>query len=200
MKAAPRFPAASIPVGDIEEDVLAPALEKAKERVAAGDRKLMFRLNSFGGGVFHGLDFIAAIEDLKKANGVHVLCVVDTRAYSMAAVILQSGMCDERLMTGRSTLLFHNASSVFRGTADDVRKELPFIDALNLSMAVLISDRIGMPLADYQAKIATADWVMGAEEALRLHMIDELVDASVLPPAYVLAAVEPDILKLLQGL
>lgn len=182
-------------VTDISDEGLAPVLEKATELVDKGADRVLLRINTYGGSIFAGMDFILAMEAFKK-QGVTIQCVVDSKAMSMGFVILQ-GLCDERLITKRSTLLSHNGSTSTRGTVEQVIEDAQFLAALNESMASVCAERLGMDLAAYKAKIADGAWTMAWQEAMDVNAVDDVVDPKELPPLYDLPEAEIDILKLL---
>ncbi len=174
----------TIDVGDVQELQMLISMSKFMNLAAAGEKAITLRIDSFGGGIFLGNRWVKALEDVKKRNGIVVTCIVDGAAYSMGAVILESPLCDVRLATTRSTILFHNGSSGAKGTAEDLREAAAFLDAINVAMALTCSERIGMTLADYKAKIAHADWMMAAPEAESAGVIDGIAHPSeIAPPA-----------------
>lgn len=173
-------------IGDIDDTLLAPVIKKFDERAAAGDKEILFRINSFGGVIFSGLDFIQHIEDSKKKYGIRTKCYVDTRAYSMGAVILESAVCDERYMTKRSSLLFHQASTGAEGNPNDVKEALDFLKILTKNLEEICAERMGMKLQDFHAKQALSAWILDWEEALAVKAIDGVVSASDIPEPYTL--------------
>lgn len=180
-----------ITIGDFDAEVLNPAMIKFDQRVAAGDKTITFRINSFGGSIFLGLDVIQYIGDVKRAHNIRTVCIVDNRAYSMGAAFLESDACDTRLMTPRSTLLFHNASGGAEGTSEQIAEAAQMLAALNEAMARLCSARMHVTLEFYRNKIATQAWTMAAAEAIVTGAVDGIIETSDLPTAYELAPVEP---------
>lgn len=188
-----------IEVEDIDADGLKPARRMFDQRVRAGDRDLWFRLDSYGGNVLDGNDFIQHVGDAKKAHGLQVHCVVDTKAYSMAFVFLQS-FCDERLMTKRSTLLAHSGKTASKGTVEELESDAQFLAALNTAMATVCAERMGMPLAEYRAKTSgSRDWTMAYDDALAAHAVDGVIRPEDVPAPYELEAPAVDPLRLLLG-
>lgn len=178
-------PPGMIQVTDITDAELAPVINKIDSLVRDGETRIMLRLNSWGGSIFSGLDFIQKIEEHQKA-GVHFTCVVDTQAMSMAFVILQAA-CDHRLMTKRSVLLAHNGRMATGGTADELKEIAEVLNALDEAMASIIADRMEMPVEEYKAKVKGKDWILPWTDALLYNAIDGTVDPKVLPPVYMLA-------------
>lgn len=191
-----RFPAEMIEIGDFDRALLGPVQAKFDELVGRGDRLILFRLNSYGGSVFAGQDLILHVEEAKK-RGVRIQCVVDHKAYSMGAVFVES-VCDERLATPRSTILFHNASTQAEGTANQLREDAEFLEALNAAMSLTVAQRIGMPVDEYRARIEKRAWTMGVEEALAAGVIDAVVQPLDLPPLAELPAPDLDFGSLFQ--
>ena len=184
--AAPRFPKRMIEISEIDDAPLAAVLAKVDELVAAGDRTIMFRINSYGGGVAAGYDFIQSIEEHQK-RGVKVICVVDTKAMSMGFAFLQ-GFCDERLMTKRSILLAHRASTGLKGNVDKIAEELQYMLALDNALAEVCAGRLKISIAEYKAKVAHGDWTLSWEEAKKVGAIDGTVNPRDLPPVLELPA------------
>jgi ATP-dependent protease ClpP protease subunit len=182
-----QMPDGMIDVLDVASSDLAPAQKKFDELVAGGDKVVMFRINSFGGSVFEGMQFIQHVEDAKRANGVHVMCVVDFKAMSMGFAFMQS-FCDDRLMTKRSVLLAHNSSSGVKGNAIEQEEQLQISRALDAALAEVCAARLKMSVADYKAKIAFHAWTMAWEEAMAAGAVDNTIDQSMLPAPYKLDA------------
>ena len=176
------FPKYSIRMGNFDRDGIMEAAQEFYTQVEAGEKIVVFNIDSNGGSIFGGLALIKFIEDVKKARGVHTVCVVDTHAYSMGLVFLQSSACDDRYMTRRSTLLAHNGSTEAEGTANEIHNTEQMLRQLSLAMAQLVSDRLHMPLKDYQAKIEHGDWMFGSEEALKIGAVDGIVHENLIPP------------------
>jgi ATP-dependent protease ClpP protease subunit len=179
-----------ITINDFGADELAPVRKKFDERATAGDTEIWFRLHSTGGDVFAGLDLIQHVEDTKRAKGIHTVCVVDFYAYSMAATFLQSNACDDRLMTKRSTLLFHRVSGGASGTAKDMREAAAFMDAIDEAMAAMDSARMKISLPEFELKTDGRDWTLAWLEAVDVGAVDGLIDPTCLPAAYTLDPVE----------
>ena len=186
---AGRFPKGMIEITDVNDAALGPVLDKVDSLVAAGEKTVMFRINSYGGNVAAGLDFIQAIEEFQK-KGVKVICVVDTKAMSMGFAILQA-VCNERLMTKRSVLLAHKASTQIKGNDVDVEEDLEFLRALDRSMAEVCAARLKISVEEYRAKISTKDWTMAWQEAKKIGAVDGIVAPKDLPPLYELEMASP---------
>ncbi len=174
-----------VDVGDVDEGPMILAYQRIADLADSGATEITLRIDSFGGSIFLGNTWIKAVEDLKKQHNIRVTCIVDGAAYSMGAVILESPVCDTRLMTKRSTILFHNGSSGAKGTAEDLRQAAAFLDALNVSMGLVVADRLGMALDAYQAKIAHADWMMAGPEAIRANVVDGYANPAEIAPPFV---------------
>lgn len=173
----------TVDVGMVSDGPMGAALERFTELVDDGQRAVTLRIDSPGGEILLGTRWTRDMEDLKKRHGVRVTCIVDGAAYSMAAVILESQLCDARLATSRSTILFHNGSTGAQGTAAFISNEVAFLEALNVAMALGISARLGMDLETYRAKVAGRDWVLAVPEALQHNVIDGVVSsADIAPP------------------
>jgi ATP-dependent protease ClpP protease subunit len=174
----------TIDVGTVDQGPMSRAYQQFKDMSTAGTKVITLRIDSFGGSIFLGNKWIKAVEDLKKANGVHVTCIVDGAAYSMAAVILESPLCDIRMATRRSTILFHNGSGGAEGTVKDIQGTVALLAALNEAMALTIAERLGIHVNDYKNRIADHDWVLAAPEALEMNVIDAYANPSdIAPPA-----------------
>lgn len=170
-QAPPGAPTISIP--DIDSTSV--ALVKLALAVQEAPKELVLKIDSHGGEVMSGLELIVALEDFKATNGTRVTCVVDFRAFSMAAVILQSSVCDVRLMTSRSLLLFHKASLQIRGNADDLDEAAQVLRAIDYALLEMCARRLKMPMDEMYKRTYRRNWVLSAEQALAVGAIDGIV-------------------------
>jgi ATP-dependent protease ClpP protease subunit len=172
---APTDRPSMVELRDIDSAVVATAAEKLKKHADHGDKMLYLRINSNGGSVFAGLDFIQSVEELKK-KGAKLTCIVDTRAISMGFVILQA-VCDVRLATPRALFLAHNGSlRTDGGRVDDMEEDVALLSIINETMAEICSEKIGMTLEEYKHKLHDKkSWSFGSKEAMRENVVDRLI-------------------------
>lgn len=167
----------TVDLGNIETEVLNETTLHLAQLVRRGEKQITLRIDSVGGSIAIGNRWARFAEDLKKRQSLHVTCIVDGLAASMAAVILQSNLCDERLATPRSIILFHNGytpASVPGGA---------LLEAFNQSMQLSVALRLGVTVQVYAERIAGGDWAMSVLEARKWNVIDGIANpADIAPP------------------
>ncbi len=169
----------TVDLGDIEVDSLSETTVHLMQVISQGEKRVTLRIDSSGGGVAVGNRWVRYVEDLKKKHNLHVACIVDGIAASMAAVILQTSFCDERLATSRSIILFHNG---YATQASSLSGSV-LLEALNQSMALSVALRLGVSVQDYAEKIAGGDWALSVLEARKWNVIDGIASpADIAPP------------------
>lgn len=135
-------------------------------------------LDSPGGSVMDGLDLIRVMSNLP--------CKVETvsiEAISMAFQIVQAS--SYRYMATLGTQMSHRAAlGGIGGQLDgELESRLAYIKAIINSLDVKASQRIGISLEDYKAKIVNEWWLFGeqaieqgtADEMAEIHCSDDLI-------------------------
>ena len=135
------------------------------------DKVIDMAINSGGGGVHLGLEFIEEMKSL-KAKGYKINCYV-RNAYSMGFIILQ--YCDKRIGSENSTYMHHLVQVGFgRPKRSEHNKKLfkalDFFDKLVLDE---IAKRIGIDPKKF-FEIYKEDKWWNAKEALEAGIIDEI--------------------------
>lgn len=171
--------AGTVDLGEVDAEHMTDAL---KGLLGVQGKNATLRIDSPGGEIFLGLKWIQLVTDLKKRTGLHITCIVDGSAYSMAAVILESPVCDVRLATPSSTILFHNGKGSAQGTVEAIEQGAQLLEAMNGALACLVADRMQMTPAEYRERVRGRDWVMAVPEALANHVIDGIVPSSEIAP------------------
>jgi ATP-dependent protease ClpP protease subunit len=173
--------AVSIPVIEFDENSLSAVYSKIKELVST-NKSITLRIDSYGGSIFDGQDFISKVTALKRAEQFTVTCISTTRAISMGFVLLQSPVCDTRLMTKSAILLAHNGSTRTAGTVEQIQEDAELLKALNEAMAEMICARIKLSVEEYKAKIALKAWTMSWAEAVEVGAVDGTIELTAVPP------------------
>ncbi len=169
-------------------------IKKLQELDQKGHKEIIIRINSYGGSIHWGMEMIQAIEALKTP----VTCVVDWKAYSMGAYLLESPACDKRLMTKRSTILFHEPLvQETGGNAHELRKTADQLDALADALIASTSERLKMSEEDFRKKISDRNWTMAHTAAKKANAIDGVIDPKDLPP--LVEFEKPSFLQMLLG-
>jgi ATP-dependent protease ClpP protease subunit len=154
------------------------AIKKLQELKAQGHSEIWVRINTNGGSVAGLMDLSQAMEEL----GQPVTCVVDWHGYSAGAFLLESPGCSKRLMTKRSTILFHEGQTSSQGSIHDLARSAAMLKAITDAIVDQTSERMGMTEAAFQAKIDNKEWTMDYKEAKAAKAIDDIVSPLKLPP------------------
>jgi ATP-dependent protease ClpP protease subunit len=182
---------AMLEVDSFDEATMMGLKAKITELRQAGT-EVWLRLNTNGGSVFAEQDFVQFLEHEP------VTCVVDFRAFSAGAFFLESGACKERLMTKRSTVLFHEALvQEASGNSHALQDTVNELVAITDSIIATTSERLKMSEDDFKAQINNKVWIMSYHEALKANVVDKIVDPKDLPP--VTAYEKPSMLQILLG-
>ena len=136
-----------------------------------GDKIIDMAINSGGGGVHLGLEFVEEMKSL-KAKGYKFNCYV-RNAYSMGFIILQ--YCDKRIGSENSTYMHHLVQVGFQRPERTERnkklfKALDFFDKLVLDE---ISKRMGVDPEKFFEIYKDDKW-WNAKDALEANIIDEV--------------------------
>jgi ATP-dependent Clp protease protease subunit len=128
-------------------------------------------INSPGGVVTSGL----AIYDTMEYIRPHVYTVCIGQAASMGSLLLTAGAAGKRYSLPHSRIMTHQPSGGFSGQASDI--EIHAREILNLRERLngIYVKHTGKTLKDIE-KIMDRDTFMAPEEALKLGLIDEVVD------------------------
>tara|TARA_R100001594_G_C3951188_1_gene243087 strand:+ start:102 stop:722 length:621 start_codon:yes stop_codon:yes gene_type:complete len=126
-------------------------------------------INSPGGDVHEMFGIIDYIESLD----VKVNTICRGRAFSAAAVILTCGT-GTRMMSKRSTVMFHQSSSFLGGKMSDITAYLDNVKNLEVSVYQILAEKTNKEASWWKDKMRT-DLYLTAEELRQLGVIDEII-------------------------
>jgi len=167
---------------DVELGTVEPLADIIDAQVAQGFRVVMLDINTDGGDVSAGMDFIRRMDNV-RARGVKVVCVVH-KALSMGAYILESA-CDERVAIDGALLMFHHShgNGKLDGNADDLEDKAAELRVIDTALATRVLRRIKISKKEYYERIHRRDWYLSTVEALAIGAIDRVIpDGTGLPP------------------
>jgi len=126
-------------------------------------------INSPGGDVYEMFGIIDYIESLD----VKVNTICRGRAMSAAAVILTCGT-GTRMMSKRSTVMFHQSSSFMGGKMSDITAYLDNIKSLEVLIYNMLAEKTKKD-ADWWKEKMRNDMFLTAEELLEIGVIDQII-------------------------
>ena len=126
-------------------------------------------INSPGGDVHEMLGIIDYIESLD----VKVNTICRGRAFSAAAIILTCGT-GSRMMSKRSTVMFHQSSSFLGGKMSDITAYLDNVKTLEVSIYEMLASRTKKDAAWWKDNMKS-DLYLSAEELLEIGVIDQII-------------------------
>ena len=186
-------------LGEIDDRTLVPAQKKFDELVAAGEKTVLFRIDTPGGNVFMGLDFINHVLDAKYANNLKIQCVARGKLMSMGLAIYE-GICDERYVVPGTMFLAHGAATSTQGNADAIASTLSELKAMNDALAEINSARMNISVQEYHRRTDHQNWFFATQEALAVGAADAVIPASSLPPPSELEVTPDDAMEKLKKL
>ena len=126
-------------------------------------------INSPGGDVYEMFGIIDYIESLD----IKVNTICRGRAMSAAAVILACGT-GNRMMSKRSTVMFHQSSSFMGGKMSDITAYLDNIKSLEVLIYSMLAEKTKKD-ADWWREKMRNDMFLTAEELLEIGVIDQII-------------------------
>ncbi len=154
--------------GGIGFDSMKKAQKEVLDLASQGDDPIWIRINSPGGSVDAGLILI----DTMKAVKAPIHCIVESSAYSMAAIILT--YCDKRYGMPHATFMLHEASYGTAGEDPQNRSKIDFLTKYLDRLHEEIAKNIKMDAKKYRARIRDAWWML-ADEAKTVGLIEDVV-------------------------
>jgi len=127
-------------------------------------------INSPGGSIY---DMLAIVDFIQTFN-VPVNTICRGAAFSAAAVILTCGT-GTRVMSKRSSVMFHQSSNYLEGKFNDVKASLAFTQVIENDMYTLLASRTTQSDPLWWKEKMKTDFFLSAEEALQLGVIDSIV-------------------------
>lgn len=132
-----------------------------------GSRPLTVYLNSGGGFCDEGM----GIHNLLKAHPKEVTIIVDGMAASIASVIAMAG--DEIVMRRGSTMMIHDPSVSFNGTAKEFERTAETLHTQANELAAIYAARTKRPLDEIRALMVAETWY-SPEQAVRAGFADRV--------------------------
>lgn len=154
--------------GGVGFDNMKAAQKRLLELDGEGSEPIWIRINSPGGSVDAGLILI----DTMKAVDSPVYCVVESSAYSMAAILLT--FCDKKYGLPHATFMLHEASYGTAGEDPQNRSKLDFLTKYLDRLHEQIAANLKMDIKKYRARIRDAWWML-SDEAKQIGLIDEVI-------------------------
>ena len=133
-------------------------------------------INSPGGAVTAGL----AIYDTMQFVNCDVATYCIGQASSMAAVLLGAGARGKRFALPNSRILLHQPWGGTQGTASDISIQAEEIVRLKRRLNEILAVHTGQELSQIE-KDTDRDFYMGADEALKYGLVDEVIKSAKIP-------------------
>jgi ATP-dependent Clp protease, protease subunit len=156
------------PVSDTLANLVIAQLLFLEHEDAAKDIKLY--INSPGGSVTAGLAIYDAMQHVKP--DVSTVCV--GMAASMAAVLLASGQKGKRFALPNAEILLHQVMGGAEGQASEIEITARQILKMKGKLSKILADHTKQTLAKIE-KDTDRDFYMGAEEAKKYGVVDEII-------------------------
>jgi len=126
-------------------------------------------INSPGGDIYEMFGIIDYIESLD----VKVNTICRGRAFSAAAIILTCGT-GSRMMSKRSTVMFHQSSSFLGGKMSDITAYLDNVKSLEKVIYGMLAEKTKKD-ADWWKNKMRSDLFLTSDELLEIGVIDQII-------------------------
>lgn len=133
-----------------------------------GNRKLLIKLNSYGGDAFEGIEIYNYLKSLKNKVVVEVTSI----AASAASIIAMGA--DEIRMSNGSQLMIHEASTFAVGTKSEMQKTLNALKSMDNSIVDIYHERTGLDKTEILQLMEEETWFT-SEEAVKYKFADNVI-------------------------
>lgn len=134
------------------------------------EKDIKFYINSPGGSVSAGLAIYDTMQYIKP--DVSTICI--GMAASMGAVLLAAGKEGKRFALPNSEIMIHQVMGGAQGQASDIKIHAEHILKVKDKLNQILAQHTGKDLKTIE-KDADRDYFMGAEEAKKYGLIDQII-------------------------
>ena len=127
--------------------------------------------SSPGGSIIDGFELFDFIQDL-RSRGHHITTGTLGMAASMAGILLQAG--DTRWVGGQAWVMIHRAAFGAFGKTYEVEDEVEFVKRIEGRILDIFTSRSKLTKQKIKKNWDRKDWWISADEALELHLVDEI--------------------------
>jgi ATP-dependent protease ClpP protease subunit len=132
-------------------------------------------LNTPGGNLTSGTTIVQQLQQLE----VPLVCVADSRTFSMGFYILQAA-CSVRLVTDRGALMIHEPHEATKVTLNeptrwDYENQAEQLRVASLGWLRVCAQRMNMDPSFLGLRVRNVDWYMTADEALGANAVDAII-------------------------
>lgn len=156
-------------------------VQEAVDKVPEGE-ELLVRISSYGGEVDAG----ETIYSILKNSGRTVVVEIIGQAYSMASVIAMAG--DTIRIAENGQLMIHNPWTYAEGNASELREKADELEKISTRLFAYYTERA----PDNEEKLREyydSEYIMDAQEAIAVGLVDEVIGASANARFYPMRAV-----------
>lgn len=138
-----------------------------------GQKIIPIVIDSYGGQVYSLMSMISSIKNAE----LPVATIVEGKAMSCGAILATFGAEGMRFMDPNATIMIHDVSSGDFGKIEELKSSVGEAERLNDIVYKMMANNCGKK-EDYFLKIVDqkkhADWFMGAEEAKKHNIVNQL--------------------------
>jgi ATP-dependent Clp protease protease subunit len=145
---------------------------------ADGKLPIFIVLNSPGGSIVAGFEFITLIKSIPNPT----YCVIESEAFSMAAIISQ--YCTHTYIHKYGGIMFHEAAYGVDGSVSQVNSRVTFINNYIKSLEDDLALQMGITYTEYK-DLTAKEWWVTATQAVQYGLADGIVNKlyyTALPP------------------
>ena len=157
----------------VSQNSVKPVIDGIKELSASSKADIYLIITSPGGSVLDGFQLINTMTGAKATLGVKTICIVESAAYSMAALI--QSYCHQAYMTPNSSLLYHEAAYQVQDQMTHMISRMKFMDQFMKETNANVARQMGMPADEYEREINKELWYT-SESAARYGITDGIIE------------------------
>lgn len=155
--------------GVVRTDNISKIIRTIKDYDMESSEPIFLIINSPGGYIADGFELINTIKSIES----RVYCVIETEAYSMAAILSQ--YCHKTYIHKYGSMMFHEAGYSVRGSQSKITSIVDFTNRYLDKLHEDLTKQMGITLDEYALMIQN-DWWITAEEAAKYGLVDGILN------------------------
>lgn len=165
--------------GEVLPSTIDPLIEKLNDLDSISNEDIFLIINSPGGSVSDGMNLIRAMKSARSK----IVCAIDTKAYSMAAII--ATYCSKTYIHKYAAMMFHRATYVIQGHPEEVTSRVKFVNRYFDLLHAEIATNLHISKEEYNLRITNEWWLTAidaAEFGIASAILNELKYTYIAPP------------------